>query len=129
MVCLETSFLIDLLRERKGARELAQQLSRETRLTVAAPSVMEVWSGACLSNASDAEKHKVTELLQSVEILPLDERSAKWAAELEYSLSTQGTSMQLADVQIAAIAQANGEMLVTRDEDFSRIAGLKLLKY
>lgn len=129
MVCLETSFLIDLLRERSGARELAQQLSKETRLTVAAPSVMEVWSGACLAKASVEEKHKVNELLQSVEILPLDERSAKWAAEIEYSLISQGTSMQLADVQIAAIAQINGETLITRDGDFSRIAGLKLLKY
>ena len=33
------------------------------------------------------------------------------------------------DVMIAGITMANGETLVTKDADYARIAGLKVLKY
>src|SRR3989338_5432212 len=97
MTCLETSFLIDLFRGKEKVNKLMDELNKhEEQLTVAAPTIMELWSGALLAIHSEREKAKI---------------------------------IQLEDIQIAAIAKAHGEQLITRDEHFARIPGLRVLKY
>lgn len=101
----------------------------ERMLTVPAPAVMELWLGALLARGSSKEKSKVAELLQSLEIAAFDEAAAKEAAEIEAECMRSGKIMGVEDLMIAAITTVTGEKLVTRDTDFSRIPGLRLLKY
>ena len=123
MTCLETSFLIDLFRGKEKVNKLMDELNKhEEQLTVAAPTIMELWSGALLAIHSEREKAKINELLQFTDVLTLDEKSAKIAAEIEYDLEQKGQIIQLEDIQIAAIAKAHGEQ-------FARIPGLRVLKY
>ncbi len=130
MVCLDTTFLIDLLKGKEGVRELKESLYRmESSLAVPAPAVMELWLGACLAKASDAEKEKVRELLASLDFLSLDEDSAREAGEIEAGLLLKGSRIQTEDIMIAAIARTNGCKVVTRDAHFTRIPGLRVLKY
>jgi predicted nucleic acid-binding protein len=130
MACLETSFLIDLLRGKAAVNELKDELDRtEARLAIAAPSVMELWVGSYAVKGTKAEQEKILELIESLELLPLDSRSAREAGEIEASLSAKGIEIQTEDVMIAGIARISGEKVVTRDNGYGRIPGLKVLKY
>jgi hypothetical protein len=130
MVCLETTFIVDLLRGKHAVKEIKDELDgTESLLTIAAPTIMEVWTGALLSNMTAHEKAKINELLSSLVILHLDERSSKEAGEIEAELIKSGKIAQTEDVMIAGIARINGERIVTRDADYARIPGLKILKY
>lgn len=130
MAVLDTSFLIDLLRNKKEALSLRNELdSLEPTLYATAPSIMELWDGALFSAIPQREKEKVEQLLRAIDILPLDSRGSKRAAEIGFALSKKGEIIQDEDLMIAGIALTNGEMVVTRDEHFTRIPGLKVLKY
>ncbi|MBI5391093.1 type II toxin-antitoxin system VapC family toxin [Candidatus Woesearchaeota archaeon] len=130
MVCLDMCFLIDLLRGKASIADLRETFDRkETNFTVATPSVMELWAGLLLSQHSEKEKIKVLELFRSLTILPLDEQSAKHAAEYEAMLVKKGKPIGTEDLMIAGIVSAHGEVLVTRDEHYASIPGLRLLKY
>lgn len=130
MACLETSFIIDLLRGKAEVKSLKDELDKNERiLSVTAPSVMELWTGALMSTKAQMEKSKIQELLQSLEMLPLDEKSAKAASEIEVDLLRGGLPIDIQDMMIAGIAHVNGETLVTRDQHFARVPGLRLLKY
>ncbi|MEM3126881.1 MAG: PIN domain-containing protein [Candidatus Woesearchaeota archaeon] len=130
MACLETSFLVDILKKEISAGKLMNELENfEPRLVVASPSIKELWAGALLSKKKEQEKAKINELMTNFEVLSLDENSAKEAAEIEFELTKKGLPIDVEDVMIAAIAKTNGEKVVTRDEHFVRVSGLKVLKY
>ena len=44
-------------------------------------------------------------------------------------MSQKGISIDPVDLMIAGVVRANGEKLVTRDQDYAKISGLKVLKY
>ena len=116
MACLETTFLVDLLRGKSGVRGIMEELDEhEEILAVTTPSIMELWLGACIADASKNEKDKINELIKSLEILPLDEESAKEAGEIEAELTRKRQTIETEDIMIAAIAKVNGEKIVTRD--------------
>ncbi|MDP3728970.1 MAG: PIN domain-containing protein [bacterium] len=129
MACLDTSFLIDLLRGEEKVEGLYKDLiDTEIRLCIAAPSIMEIWSGACSAN-TPKEKEKVLALIRGLEILDLSLDSAKEAGEIEASLRKKGKIIDTEDCMIAGIAKLYGEKVVTGDIHFSYIDGLKVLKY
>lgn len=130
MACLETTFLIDLLRGKKEVNEIKNNLDKtETSLTIAAPSIMEIWSGAILAKVHSLEKESIIELINSLEVLFLDDNSAKEAGKIEADLLRKGITIETEDIMIAAIARLHGETIVTRDAHYSHIPGLRLLKY
>ncbi len=90
---------------------------------------MEIWTGALLSKFTDKEKTKVKDLVLSITVLPLDEKSSMEAGEIAADMIQKGISIDPEDLMIAGIARANGEKLVTRDQDYAKIPGLKVLKY
>ncbi len=130
MACLDTTFLVDLLRGKSEIHGLKDELDRhEETLAVATPSIMELWLGACMAKASNEEKEKINELIQSLEIFDLDEKSAKDAGEIEAELMRKNQAIDTEDIMIAAIARAHGEKVITRDKHYAKILGLKVLKY
>ena len=130
MAILDTSFLIDILHSKMEAANLLDELERkEPALFVAAPTVMELWEGALQSRLSEKEKARIDGLLATLKVLYLDVRAAKLAAEIDFDLSRKGTPLELRDVMIGAIAMSNGEAVVTKDSDYARIPGLRVLKY
>ncbi len=57
--------------------------------------------------------------------MPFDNAAAMIAGEIREQLASQGTPIGPYDLQIAAIAIANGLTLVTHNvKEFSRVAGL-----
>ncbi len=130
MACLDTSFLVDLLRGKPEVSKLKDSLDQnEALVCIAAPSVMELWTGALLSAQPEKEKEKIKQLLESLTILSLTQRSALKAAEIEAELVKTGKIIETEDMMIAGIALAHGETVVTKDSHYARIAGLRVLKY
>lgn len=130
MACLETTFLVDLLRGDKEVEKFKDELDKsEPVLSVAAPSVMELWTGACAGKLTKQGKEKIDELISSFVILSLDEKSAKRAGEIKSDLLKSGGIIEIEDIMIAGICLANGENIVTRDQHYAKISGLKVIKY
>ncbi len=130
MACLDTSFLIDLLRGNEEVYSLKEELDKNEKiLAIAAPTIMELWAGASLAKMPSKEKEKILLLINSFLILPLDEQSAKFAGEIEAELLQRGVTIETEDIMIAGIARANGEKIVTKDAHYTRINGIKVLKY
>jgi tRNA(fMet)-specific endonuclease VapC len=130
MTCLETTFLVDLIKGRPEVESIVKELQKNnTPITITAPSIMELWSGAAQQNYPQKKKEKIRALCESVTVLHLDATSAREAGELEAQFKKEGTTLHLADLMIAAIAKANNETLLTRDAHYARIPGLRVLKY
>ncbi|MFA4886714.1 MAG: PIN domain-containing protein [Candidatus Nanoarchaeia archaeon] len=129
MVCLDTSFLVDFLKGKVNFSELTDELERGGVAFIPAPALMELWLGALLSKVPEEEKERIRTTLAYFPILPLDEETAKESAEIEAELLKKGQIIQTEDIMIAGIARKNNESLLTRDSDFTRISGLKVLTY
>ena len=131
MVLLESSFLVDILRNKKSAISLLEEFERrkEPTIVVASPSIVELWEGALKSKLSEKEKLRVDDLLSSASVLLLDVKSAKRTAEIVVESSKKGLAIEPHDAMIAGIASANDEIIVTRDNQFARLPGLKVLTY
>ena len=130
MAVLDTSFLIDIFHNSPQALQVLEGLERtDPNLFVAAPSLMELWSGLLRSKKLAAKKVALEQFAASLPVLPLTAESARQAAVMEVELSKKGITVQTEDVMIAAIAVVAGETVVTRDAHYTRIPGLRVLKY
>jgi predicted nucleic acid-binding protein len=126
---LDTSFLIDIFRNEPAAVKHLDHLEQEDLLQITAPTIMELWLGALQSNAPEREKARIEEFLEALLVLSFDMRAAKEAAEIEAALLKKGQMIDIEDTMIAGIARSHGEKIVTRDEHFKRIVGLKIETY
>lgn len=128
MKCLETSFLVDVLRKDPGALGKANQLEASgERLCLAAPSLAEVLQGAHYRGG--ASLRETMEILAGLEILEVDETAAAEAGRLGADLLRRGLGVPMVDLLIAAAARVNQATLVTRDTAFSRIPDLAVETY
>jgi len=132
MVCLETTFAIDLLRGvNKEAREKMQSLEKNREIiTISAPTIIELISGSILTPKIEREKDKIIEFVSSFITLNLDKDSAIKSGEIEAELTKRGEKIGIEDVMIAAIALQNNEKLITRNiKHFEKIKGLNIEDY
>lgn len=126
MKCLDTDFLVAILRGKESAQQKMKALDSEGRHATTAVNVFELFYGAYRSEQREANVERTTTLFQRLDILPLDSRSSQRAGELLAGLATRGYSIDFRDAMIAGIANANGLALVTRNENhFSRFKSLR----
>ena len=72
---------------------------------------------------------QVREALSSLQILDLSYNACEEASKIYLELRKAGTLIGEFDVLISAIAKTSDEVLVTRDEHFELIKGIKLIKW
>ena len=129
MVCLETTFIIDLLKGKTEVLRIINELENaNSRVSITTPTLYEVWAGA-ISTGSKKELIKINELLQSIEVLQLDQDCAREAAAIKNELIKKGSIIQRIDILIAGIAKTHNEKLLTRDGGYANIDGLRIIKY
>lgn len=128
MRCLDSTFLIDLLRAEPSAVNRAREIDQENdQVATPALCVAELLRGALLGNRR--ELHRTEELLSQVEVLPLDFDTAREAAQIAADCQKRGRDVPLLDCTIAATARRHKARLVTRDVDFARVPGLLVETY
>jgi predicted nucleic acid-binding protein len=113
---LDTSFLIDLLDGRSEAVALAKKIDEEgEHLRLPAPVLFELWVGAARAVGRTSELHPLEELETAYEVVGFDSSDARSAGTLQASLRRSGKVLGTVDVQIAGMAVARAEELVTGD--------------
>lgn len=127
MKCLDTDLLIAILRGKKDAYIIATQIEQETKPATTSINAFEIYYGANKSQLKQENIKETDNLLNKLEIIPIDQSCARRAAEISANLSKKGQPIDYRDTMIAAIAIENDLTLVTRNKmHFSRIKNLKL---
>jgi predicted nucleic acid-binding protein len=106
---LDTSFLIDVLNDRRGRADLMERLIIEQHtLACCAINVAEVYVGL---RAPEAQKTEA--LLRQLAYVPIRWEAAKLAGDLKRKWLRQGHTLSLTDMTIAAVCLTEGLTLVT----------------
>jgi len=128
LVCLDTNFLVALLRGESDAIKRAEEIDSEGLRKVTTPiNAFELYLGAHLSERKDGNVRLVRDLLLSIGLLEFDERSCDMAGAIAADLAKLGRPIGTRDSMIAGIALRFEQTLLTRNtEHFSRVKGLKV---
>jgi len=132
MVCLDTTFLVDLLRRKPEAEEKLRVLIRRSDSPcITVITVGELFYGAYKSKNAEKEKIKINQALGGFLILEMSAVGAEKFGQLLSALDDSGQRVNDRDVLIAAIAISKGEhVVVTRNaKDFARIPEIVVESY
>lgn len=125
ILLLDSTVLIDILRNRRNRRSLLRDLAqRGTPLTTSAMNVAEVYGGMLPS-----EERVTDSLLQSLEIFPVSGSIARRAGTLQFSATRKGKTLGLPDMIVAATALEYGLTLMTDNRKDFPIPDLKFFEF
>lgn len=130
-ICLDTTFLIDLLRELPAAVEEARELKEAgPDLSTTSINAFELYIGA-IRSASPKRMAKLEALLADLRILPLGKEEAQEAASIIVDLTRKSKPVEMRDALIAGCMLRNAyPSVVTRNtEDFARIPKIEVIGY
>lgn len=134
MTHLDTSFLVDLLRERSKrtagpATRLLDTLVDE-ELAISVHVACELRAGAECARDREAEHARVTKLCSALRTVVPDDRFALEYGRLLGELQRRGERVATMDLLIATAARVENASLVTRNvRDFERVPGLDVTAY
>jgi predicted nucleic acid-binding protein len=134
VIHLDTSFLIDLLREASrgtvGRASRFLEIVPDEELGISVFVACELAAGAELSKKPAAERRRVDQLCAGVLVEYPDERFPRVYGSLLAALERGTGRISTMDLLIATTAIVAGAPLVTRNaRDFSRVPGLTVLSY
>jgi len=135
VIHLDTSFLIDLLRETSrerpgGALDLVESFDDNEVLAVSVHVVCELRAGAELSRRPLEEHEALDRLLGGLLITYPDVQFASTYGRLLGSIQRGRHKVSSMDLLIATAALLDNAPLATRNvKDFSRVPGLRILGY
>ena len=126
MVCLDTSFLIALIRRDNDAEEKLELYTRANEEITTTPiCASELYSGAYRSQKKETEVKKVKEYLSRIQLLEFSSQACEKFGRVKSELESKGTPVGDFDIMIAAIALTHAQSVLTRDVDhFQKISGL-----
>jgi predicted nucleic acid-binding protein len=131
---LDTSFLVDLLREAQRGehgpanRELDELAEEDLWISVFV--ACELQTGIEMSRRPERERERVAELTSGLQVVYPDSRFAVTYGRLLGELTRRGETIAAMDLLIGTTAVLEEAALVTRNErHFSRVPGLRVLSY
>jgi tRNA(fMet)-specific endonuclease VapC len=126
MVCLDTSFLVDLLRrDEKALLELEKLESAGERISTTPISVSELFQGAYASRNSEEQIEKLREVMKRVELLDFSMESCERYGKLANELRSLGRKIGDLDTLIASLALSQNESVLTANvRHFNKIPDL-----
>jgi predicted nucleic acid-binding protein len=131
MTCLDTDFIIDLLRRKSTAERKLEDLTAEgDKLTTTPLNASELYKGAYSSSRPIEEAKKVRHLLDTLDILEFSVAASETFGKLSIELQRKGNDIGDFDLLIASIALIHGEALLTKNaRHFSKVPGLAVESY
>jgi len=127
MIVVDTSFLLDYLDGVDATAEYLQA-NEDTPFFVPSLVLFEVYRGAARTGGREAVD-RLTDGLDWLDPLPLDESAAREAALVEAELLDSGDRINLGDTLIAGVCRHHGATILTRDSHFDRVEGLAVETY
>lgn len=124
---LDTSVIVDYLRDKPGKRELIRKLFSQGDLSISLITYGELEYGARKAKEYPAEKRKVAECLDDlgVEVIPLRKTTMGLFARIKRNLELKGSGLDDFDLLIGATALENDMALITDNvKHFNRLPGL-----
>jgi tRNA(fMet)-specific endonuclease VapC len=131
---LDTSFVVDLLREHKRrrngpARELLSTLAREP-LAISVFACCELEAGAARADRPERERRRISEICGALTVVYPDERFPALYGETLSRLLDAGRTVATMDLLIGCTALAEGARLVTGNrKHFEVIPRLEIQSY
>lgn len=131
LLLADTSFVIDLMLNDKGAVGKAKELADGSiPIIVGTPTLFELYVGVGLSVKSESEGEKIRGAVGSLTQVPLDASSARRAGLIYARKVREGTMIDTEDAMLAGIALENNQPILTRNKKhFLGIYGLKVEDY
>ena len=127
MVCLDTNFLIGIIRHDNDTKKKLISL-RKSQATIFTTiiNIAELYFGAYNSKYKSQGLSDVLAIKNSIQLLFFDEEAAEKYGMLASDPIIRSNKVNAEDLFIASIVLANNEEFITRDNDFSRIPNIKL---
>jgi tRNA(fMet)-specific endonuclease VapC len=130
MLVLDTTILIDALHGKRTALGKIIELEKmDETICTTQINALELYKGAYLSTKSDEDIQKVKKLLDAFVVLRINDDTYEWFAALSADLKSHGVSINDLDELIATVTMTNGAAIVSNDNHFKRIPGLKVISY
>jgi hypothetical protein len=135
VIHLDTSFLVDLLREQTrnrfgAASTCLETLPEDEILAVSVHVVCELMAGAHAAGAPKGEVDRLSRLCETLVVRCPDERFAARYGRLLARLRASGTSIDTMDMLIGTAAVVDDAPLITRNtRHFSKVPGLHVVEY
>jgi predicted nucleic acid-binding protein len=127
---LDTDIVISLLKGAPDAVKKIRELEESgARISTTIITAYELLKGAHISSRADENLGKVREAIANLHALELSLGAAEEASRIYKELRDRGRLIGEFDVLIAGIIKFHDESLVSRDENFRSIRGLKLIKW
>ncbi len=130
MICLDTDFIIDFLKENRSAVEKLKKIGDE-ELCSTEVNYAELLTGVFLrKEISEKELQAAQGFFFSIRVLPLEHEGAYRAAQIAGGLSRQGSTINFNDCLIAGICLANNCSILTGNtKHFSRVKDMRVETY
>jgi len=136
MAILDTTFLIDLMKESKVRRagpataKLGELMQRGEELRAAVFTIAELYVGVAKGSQPAKERQAIEDCLAIVQIVGFEESTARLFGQLVGQLERAGQTIGDMDALIASVALEQDELLVTRNiAHFQRVPGLRVEAY
>ncbi len=128
---LDTTFIIDLMRDDSDAVVLAESLEGDfVQQRISAMTVFELYHGIEKSMDSDDERRRVTDVIDTKPIYPADGAVMRKAGRIHGRLENRGEPIGEGDSVVAATAIVTDEPVVTRNVGhFERVEGVEVRSY
>src|SRR5687767_6415294 len=131
MAVLETTFVIDLMKESKRGRpgpasaKLHELTSRGEALRIAIFTMAELYVGVVKGTRPREERTAIQQCVAPFDVLSFEMSTAEIFGSIVGELEKRGLNISDIDALIASVALEHGEILVTRNrKHFERVAGL-----
>lgn len=125
MIILDTNIYIGIERNNQRIIEKLSKLNLFGIPTITAPTYSEIYWG--LLKGKKIEFENKLERLNKTNLQNTTKNSSKIFAEIKFHLEKIGKMIPLFDILIASIVIDNNATLITTDEHFKQIPGLKII--
>jgi len=128
-VIIDTTVLVDFLRDKKYAKNAIQELiHEENSLHTTDINAFELYHGAYKSRRQDKNLASVKGILNSLTLLSTTEDSMEIAGKTAAELDRKGEKIEIRDLLIGSIALVEGCSVLTNNrKHFERIRGLDVI--
>ena len=120
---IDTSMLAEYL---SGDQRVKDKIEEAEVVRASSITFFELFRGALRSDHSEHDVEVVDKKLDWIEKEGFQGEAVKEMAEIEKNLEDEGEKINLVDILIAAAARTQNSKLLTADNDFQKVDGLKV---